>query len=103
MMKFGSLRLSGIFFAVSGLLHLFATFFTGAGIPTLIIGCVWLALGVLLYRDMKWLAWPVFLLAIFGISGAIVGIFQTGSVFFWLVLVFDILTAASLFVNIWRR
>ncbi len=102
-MNFGSLKFSGLVFMISGALHLPAPWLSGQSYMMLMIGAIWMVLGYFLYRATRWLAWPVFLLAAFGIAGALTGVFGPGGWLMWLIVMADLVVALSLFVNIWRR
>jgi hypothetical protein len=64
------------------------------------------ALGVGVYQQRRWVAYPAFLMTIFGISAAIFcGLESDGTVvvLLWLIGLADLLAAGVLFVLLWHK
>lgn len=102
-MKFGTHQFSGAAYIVSGLLHLFTPWISGQGMSMLVMGVIAIGLGYLLYRGTRFLPWVVFLLSAFGVAFAITGAFGAGGWLMWLIVIADLITAASTFWLIWKK
>ncbi len=101
-MKFGSYQFSGAAMMASGALHILALIYS-PGLFMLGVALLFGLMGYFLYRGKTWLGWFVFLFAAFGVAVAIFGIFGAGAWVYWLILIADLITAASTFWLIWKK
>jgi len=101
-------RVGALFIALSGLLHISALVLSGFAPSSFLLGGVgvlWLFVAVGLLRNMRWLAYLAFLLAMIGGIAALSGAWTAGPVPHWVYL--GIATAhlgavLALFVALWR-
>jgi len=99
---------AGLFLIISGLLHIpmfLVGGFTSKTIQMFIVGLVWIALGVGLRRQMKYLPCVVYVLMLVGMVAALTGL-NAGPVpnwWWWLIFLADLIAAFFLFRLIWSK
>jgi len=104
----GTLHFAGWIVVLNGGLHAFAPVFGGLNpLATGMAGwaVVLFAIGYGMLRQQRWLAWPMFLIALVGslVAYATMG---SGAIPDWLslcIIVADVTIVLSLFVHLWRR
>ena len=103
-----SLALAMIFMLLAGALYFLAlvlTGFTFEGLSLIPFGITFLALGYLLSRKFRWLAWITFFVALFGGIVAIGAAMGMPDVLAWLygfIAIVDWVAALMLFGFLWR-
>lgn len=104
----GAQRAGGLLVSLSGILHLIAPAIggvTGFALGLLAIGVVYIAMGALITRGWRSLAYPAFLCALFGgIAAMAISFGGMGGIPAWWglsVWIIDWIAAAALFVALW--
>jgi len=99
---------AGLFLIISGLLHI-PMFILGGLTPKtiqmMVVGVIWIGLGILLRRQTKYIACLCYVLMLVGMIAALTGL-NDGPVpnwWWWLIFIADFVAAFFLFRVIWSK